>query len=263
MPRKKPSFISIEEAKTAVDVVVRESNLPSADGKKYQYGSIAHRKATVRSILAEMEEYNQSLASKETMFYIAKELSMRMMKKFKQGYSVELLDFGTIFPTIKGSICASDKPSDIKKKFDVGFTPSDESRGALKNLTVRSVHRPPVQHCIFSIVNMFERDERNKLRVGCMAKINGKSIKLGGAKSGIYAAAVEENWNGILPSRKDWILMEHVTQNKPSALEFYVDELEEGFYVFVVETSLSAGGKCLKKSVVLNTCVVKVEKKHS
>lgn len=259
MPRKKPSPLTIEKAKTLVDVVVRESNLPAADGKKHQYGSIVHRKATVRSILAEMEEYNQSLASKETMFYIAKELSMRMMEKFKHGYAVELLDFGTIFPTIKGSICVSDKPSDIKKKFDVGFTASDEARDALGELGVRRVRRPYVQHCIFSIFNMFAPEEKHQLRVECMAKITGKAIKLGGEKCGLYAAPVEENWNGLLPNREDWILMKHVTENKPSSLEFYVD-LKEGFYVFVVETSLSAGGKALKKSVVLNTCVVKVEK---
>ena len=115
MPRKKQSILSIEEHKTPVDVVVRDSNLPSPDGKVHQYGSIVHSKATVRSILAEMERNSQAFVSKETMFYIAEELSRRMMEKFKRGYSVELLDFGTIFPTIKGSISETDTPGKIKK----------------------------------------------------------------------------------------------------------------------------------------------------
>jgi len=261
MPRKKPSILSIEEQKTLVDVVVRDSNLPSSDGKAHKYGSIVHRKVTVRSILAEMENNYQTFVSKETMFYIAEELSRRMMDKFKHGYSVELLDFGTIFPTIKGSISQTDTPSKIKKQFDVGFTPSDEARAALQNLTVRNVRRPSLQHCIFSVINMFEPEEKNRLKVGCMAKINGKAIKLGGEKSGIYAASVGENWNGKLPGRENWIEMKHVTQNKPSSLDFYVEGIEPGLYVFIVETSLSVGGKELKNSVIVHSTVVQVEDK--
>ena len=259
MPRKKQSILSIEEHKTPVDVVVRNSNLPSPDGKVHQYGSIVHSKATVRSILAEMERNSQAFVSKETMFYIAEELSRRMMEKFKRGYSVELLDFGTIFPTIKGSISETDTPGKIKKQFDVGFTPSDNARDALKNLTVRKVRRPQVQHCIYYIENMFKPEEKNLLQSACMARIIGKAIKLGGEKSGIYAAAVGENWNGKLPVRENWIKMKHITQNKPSALEFYVEDLSPDFYVFVVETSLSAGGKELKNSVIMQTGAVLVK----
>ncbi len=258
MPRKKPSILTIEEPKTSVDVVVRDSNLPSSDGKAHQYGSIVHRKATVRSILAEMEEYHQTFVSKETLFYIAEELSRRMMDKFKRGYSIELLEFGTLYPTIKGTVSQTDTPSKIKKQFDVGFSPSDEARAALQNLTVRNVRRPSVQHCIFCVVNMFKPEEKNQLQAGCMAKITGKAIKLGGEKSGLYAVAVDKSWSGKLPERENWIEMKHVTQNKPSALDFYVENLESGFYVFIVETSLSASGKELKNSVVIHSGMVQI-----
>lgn len=258
MPKKKHSLLSIEEPETPVDVVVRDSNLPSPDGKVRQYGSIVHRKATVRSILAEMEGNHQTFVSKETMLYIAEELNRRMMEKFKRGCSVELLGFGTIFPTIKGSISETDTPGKIKKQFDVGFTPSENARNALKNLTVFRVRRPSVQHIIFSIVNIFKPEEKNLLEPGCIARMTGKAIKLGGEKSGIYAALVTENWNGKLPARENWIQMNHVTQNKPSTLEFYAEGLSQGFYVFIVETSLSAGGKELKNSVIIHSNVVQV-----
>ena len=88
--------------------------------------------------------------------------------------------------------------------------------------------------------------------------MTGKAIKLGGEKSGIYAALVTENWNGKLPARENWIQMNHVTQNKPSTLEFYAEGLSQGFYVFIVETSLSAGGKELKNSVIIHSNVVQV-----
>ena len=178
-----------------------------------------------------------------------------MMEKFKRGCSVELLGFGTIFPTIKGSISETDTPGKIKKQFDVGFTPSENARNALKNLTVFRVRRPSVQHIIFSIVNIFKPEEKNLLEPGCIARMTGKAIKLGGEKSGIYAALVTENWNGKLPARENWIQMNHVTQNKPSTLEFYAEGLSQGFYVFIVETSLSAGGKELKNSVIIHSNV--------
>ncbi len=261
MPRKKPSILSIEEPKAGVDVVLQESNLPSSDGKIHKFGTIVHRKASVRSILAEMEKNNQTFVSKETLYYIAEELSRRMMAKFKQGYSIELLDFGTLFPTLKGSICETDTPSKVKKQFDIGFTPSANARAALENLTVRRIRRPSIQHIIFSIQNMFDIEEKSKLEAGGMARIKGRALKLGGKKSGIYAACVGENWNGKLPDREKWIKMEHVTQNKPSTLEFYVENIEAGFYVFIVETSLSAGGKELKNSVILQTPLVQLDKR--
>ncbi len=252
MPRKKPSILSIEEPKTLVDVTIKESNLTGSSEKAHLYGSIEYKKVTVRQILGELEKNNSSLASKELMFYIAEELSKVMMNKFKKGYAVELLDFGTIFPTMKGSLSKNDTPSIIKKHFDVGFTPSKQAKAAVENYEVRNVRSVSVQHWISSIKDMFSKSEqKNCIVSGSMAQIKGKAIKLGGKVSGLYAAPIGENWSGTLPVRSKWILMEHITTNLPSTLEFLVTGLTAGKYVFIVETSLSAAGKELKNSVTV------------
>ena len=254
MPRKKADLLSPQKAKTKVDVTIQKSNLKDGSGTVRTYGSISHRKVSVRQILAEMEENHSAVASKELMFYVAQELSRRMMDKFSQGCAVELLDFGTLFPTMKGSISENDSPSEIAKHFDVGFTPSKESRDALKNLTVRSVLSVQEQHYIASVSDALQKEAGKPIPLNAMVRMTGKAIKLGGPICGLYAAPVSRNWSGSqLPDRSLWIKQEHISRNLPSTLEFFMDGMKEGKWVFIVETSLSAGGKALKQCVIVHS----------
>lgn len=260
MPRKKPSILSIEEPKTKVDVTLKHSNLSSEKSEKVLYGSIDYKKVTVRQILAEMEYNNSTNMSKELMFYVAEELSNRMMNKLRQGRAVELLDFGTIYPTLKGKIKAGDTASKIKEHLDIGFTPSKEAKAALKNLVVGNIKQVRPQHAIFSVIDIMDKEnKRNTLKIGKIGRINGKALKLGGPESGLYAVKTEKEWLGPPPNKESWIHLEHVFTNLPSKLEFFVEGLEPGKYILIVQTSLSAGGKPLKKSTIVISDVVTVE----
>lgn len=259
MPRKKPSILSFEEEPTKVNVTLRESNLTGENGKSTLYGSVRHRKVTVKSILKEMEENHASIASKELLFYLAQELSERMLSKLRHGYAVELLDFGTIFPTMKGSIKKTDTATKIAAHFDVGFTPSKEAREAVKSLKVANVLNVSKQHEIYSVQELFTPESpKNVIKVGSMAQITGKAIKMGGDVFGLYAAKISENWSGSVPPKNEWIKLSHVSTNLPSKIEFFAEELEAGNYTLIVETSLSAGGKPLKNSVIVNSKMVRV-----
>ncbi|MBQ9539593.1 MAG: DUF4469 domain-containing protein [Treponema sp.] len=259
MPRKKPDLLSSQREKVKVDVTIQTSNLKDGSGKTRTYGSVSHRKVTIRQILAELEENHSTLASKELMFYVAQELSQLMMDKFRQGYAVELMGFGTMFPTMRGSIRETDTPSTIAKHFDVGFTPSKKARDAIKNLTVRHVLDVPQQHYITSVSSTLQKESDKSIPLNAIVRMTGKSIKLGGPACGLYAAPVSRNWSGTqLPDRSTWIKQEHVCRNTPSTLEFFLDGMTEGKWVFIVETSLSAGGKTLKQSVLFHSQPVKV-----
>lgn len=259
MPRKKQSLLSCQEVPAKVNVTIRESNLSGENGKSTLYGSVAHRKVTVMSILKEMEDNHAGIASKELLFYVAQELSRRMMSKLRHGYAVELLDFGTIFPTMKGSIKKTDKPSEIAAHFDVGFTPSKEARSAVKSLKVANVLDVDRQHAIYSVCELLVAETpRNVIKADRIAEIKGKAIKMGGDVSGLYAAKVGENWNKKIPPRSEWIKLSHIITNLPSKIDFLAEELESGSYTLIVETSLSAGGKPLKNSVVVNSEMVRV-----
>lgn len=257
MPRKKEGLLDFTEAPAKVNVTVRESNLAGENGKSTLYGSISRRKVSVKSILTEMEENHASIVSKELLFYLAQELGSRMMDKLRHGYAVELLDFGTIFPTMKGSLGPNDTPAKIESHFEVGFTPSKQARNAVKSLKVGRVFEVGAQHVIYSVCELLlEGSKSNIVRCGRMAVIKGKAVKMGGDVFGLYAAAVDENWSGKIPGRDAWIKIEHIAMNTPSQIEFAVEEIKPGTYVFIVETSLSAGGKKLKKSVAFNSGIV-------
>jgi len=203
MPRKKPSILSIEEPKTKVDVTLKHSNLSSDKSEKVLYGSINYKKVTVRQILAEMEYNNSTNLSKELMFYVAEELSNRMMNKLRQGRAVELLDFGTIYPTLKGKIKAGDTASKIKEHLDIGFTPSKEAKAALKNLVVGNIKQVRPQHAIYSVIDiMDEEQQENTLKIGKIGRITGKALKLGGHESGLYAAKAEKKMGRPAPEQR-------------------------------------------------------------
>ena len=122
-----------------------------------------------------MPRKKSGLLSKETMLYVAQEFSRRMMDKLSKGCAVERLDFGTVYPVLKGSISRSDTPSKIARHFDVGFTPSEEARKAVGNLVVREVCDVAVQHYIFSVCELSMKDvTMNEVIVNRMVRIKGK-----------------------------------------------------------------------------------------
>lgn len=261
MPRKKPGILSLEPMKTKVNITLQKSNLDGDDGKPRLYGSISRKKVTVRSVIAEMAKYGNLPISKELMFYVAEELSRQMMNKFKDGYSVELLDFGTIYPTMKGSIKENDTPSVIKKHFNVGFTPSKEACAAVKNMEVGGIFDVEVQHCIYSVHDPCPAvKSRNRIISDRIGEIKGKGIKLGGAISGLYVVPVSNNYDfQRMPDRAQWIAITNIITNQPSTVLFYAPKLAPGSYLFIIETSLSAGNKPLKKSVIIYSGIVQVE----
>lgn len=264
MPRKEKSILSIEPEKTKVNVTIQKSNLKGNNEKPRLYGSISRKKVTVRTVIAEMAKYSNLPISKELMFYVAEELSNLMMQKLAKGYSVELLDFGTIYPTMKGSINQNDTPSIINKHFNVGFTPSKQACAAVKNLEVGKILNVSVQHCIFSVHDPCpDLKSRNIIFSGRIGEIKGKGIKLGGATSGLYVVSVTANHAyRSLPDRAQWVPITNIITNKPSTLMFYAPDLAPGSYMFIIETSLSTGNKPLKHSVVIHSEIVQVEKEQ-
>lgn len=261
MPRKKPDLLDIEEAKTKLNITLQHSNLSGEKDADVMYGTIRCKKVSVRSILYEMEKNHSAVISKELMYYVAQELSERMMRKLKEGCAVELLDFGTIFPTMKGRIKKGDTPSIIKKHFDIGFTPSKEAKKVIQNYELGSVYKVDTQHYIEYARDIFDRSHpKNVLTKDGYVRLSGKALKLGGDVYGLYAAKIDEkfaeNSELPIPDRKYWIKQENIFTNLPSKIEFYLQNLEAGYYVFVLETSLSAGGKPLKESVLVKSGVV-------
>lgn len=259
MSRKKNGLTDFTPLKERVNVTLHKSNLKGTDDSPVYYGKIRKKKLNIITILNEMQENNQSLISKETMFYIASELSSRMMKKLSEGYALEMLDFGTLFITMKGQIEKDARPKEIAKHFGIGFTPSKEAVEAVQNFEVSAVFDVGAQHCIRKVcVACMEETENGVILAGCVARIFGKAIKLGGADSGLYLAPVNKNGNAA--DRTSWIKIEGIYSNVPSRIDFMVPpEIDTSRqYKVIVRTSLAAGGKPMKTAVECESGAVQV-----
>lgn len=264
MSRKKNRLTDFTLPKERVNVTLYKSNLKGTDDSPVYYGKIRKRKLNIITILNEMQKHNQALLSKETMFYIASELSVRMMEKLSEGYALELLDFGTLFITMKGQIDKNARPKEIAKHFGIGFTPSKEAVEAVQNFEVSAVFDVDAQHYIRKVcVASVEETENGVIVAGRIARVFGKAIKLGGADSGLYLAPVDSYGNTVRDSTQ-WTKIEVICSNVPSRVEFVVpsDIDISKRYKVVIRTSLAAGGKPMKTAAECESGVIQVVEKN-
>ncbi|MDO5773782.1 MAG: DUF4469 domain-containing protein [Spirochaetales bacterium] len=257
MARKNTRYTPMKEC---VNVTIHKSNLKGTEENPVYYGKIRQRKLNVITILEEMQKDNATVLSKEVMFYIASELSKRMMNKLSQGYALEMLDFGTLFITMKGEIKRTDKPKEISKHFGIGFTPSKQAEEAVKDFEVRAVLDVSEQHYIKKIcIASVNETEPNIIQAGRIARIYGKALKLGGNVFGLFLAPIDNN-EEIIPDETKWTQVENICTNRPSQIDFIVPEKinKAENYKIILRTSLAAGGKPMKRSVAIESSILTI-----
>lgn len=257
MARKNTKYTPMKEC---VNVTLQKSNLKGTEENPVYYGKIRQRKLNVMTILDEMQKDNASVLTKETMFYIASELSKRMMSKLSKGYALEMLDFGTLFITMKGEIKKTDKPKEIAKHFGIGFTPSKQAEEAVKDFEVKAVLDVSEQHYIKKIcIASINETEPNVIQAGRIARMYGKALKLGGNEFGLFLAPVDNNEEVITDETK-WVQVKNICTNRPSQIDFIVpDEINKNEkYKIILRTSLAAGGKPMKHSVDIESRVLTI-----
>lgn len=257
MARRKTKYAPMKEC---VNVTLHKSNLKGTEENPVYYGKIRQRKLNVMTILEEMQKDNASVLSKEMMFYIASELSKRMMSKLSEGYALEMLDFGTLFITMKGEIKKTDKPKEIAKHFGIGFTPSKQAEEAVQDFEVRAVLDVSEQHYIKKIcIASINETEPNVIQAGRIARMYGKALKLGGNEFGLFLAPVDNN-EEVIPDETKWAQVKNICTNCPSQIDFIVpDEINKNEkYKIILRTSLAAGGKPMKHSVDIESRVLAI-----
>ena len=109
--------------------------------------------------------------------------------------------------------------------------------------------------------NLYDEQAEDKvLTRGMTAQITGTKLKLGGDKSGIYFAPVDNEQRLVKDSRL-WVQADHITRNMPKTVEFFVPEtLESGTsWRIVLETSLATNGVPMKSTVQIVSDVVQIQ----
>ena len=244
MPRRK-EILGVPKSNILVDVVMHKSNLNESS-----YGTIECRKVNITDIINKLGDNHHLAVAKEIAKYIADMFESQLLKELQSGHAVELFGLGTIYPCIKGEVKKTDRPKELEKRLTTGFTPSKKANEAVKSLNVRSVKEAVKQHFIACVKDKCEAYKLNTIGKNNLAVIKGKAIKLSSDLEGLYAVKYSSIYsNDYIPSRKDWIKIEHVIQTSQSEIEFVAEELDVGSYQFIVECAYSAGGKELKTKV--------------
>ena len=260
MPRKK-HVLGLQKSKESINVTLHQSNLKTdSTGHKVLYGKVRQRPCTIKTILADMEKNQTGCLNKDTMYYAACEIANQMMYKLKQGYSLEMFGFGTLFITMKGSIPSNATPSEVAKHFQIGFTPSEEAKKAVQNFEVANILHVQEQHYINTVCTARASEtEKNVICKDDIARITGCALKMSDPDHSLYAAPLN-NAKEIVPDTSKWILLSKIITNLPKQIEFIVPNgLKDDEYKIVIETNLSASGKTMKENIRIVSDIVSIK----
>jgi nucleoid DNA-binding protein len=233
-----------------VNISLYPSNL-SQDGKKRFYGRIRRRTVTLDNVIAHMVREYHTGVSPNIIEHAAGLLKTGMKDFLSQGYAVDLLNFGTLYITVRGEITPDMTKSELSKHIHLSFTPSLEMENEVRRLAVGIIQKPRNGRIIERIEDLSDPDSDGQtVTCGHAVKISGTALKLGGDEYGVYFAPVSAD-DALVKDRSAWTKVENVFTNKPSNLQFYVPEqLEPGkSYRIVVISSLSVSGNRIKSPV--------------
>ena len=245
------------ERKPSVDVVIKKSNLTGEN-----YASVVSKKIDMMSLIKSAVEHSKIKVDFNTIYFATLVLGEEMMKYFENGYTIDLLDFGELSPEMKGKVNPTDTPLMLQKQLEPSFKPSKKTKKAVENLTVNRVRDVAVQHTIYYIADFYQREMRKTLTNPDLVFISGKGIKLAEKEPYCYAAKVSKDFNSTfnrLPEKSEWKKV-FIIESYPSRIIARFNELEEGFYVLILHTPYSAGGKKLKQEIEVASDVFEIKR---
>ena len=221
------------------------------DGEKRFYGRIKRRNVTLDNVIAHIvKEYHAGI-SPNLIEHAAGLLKTGMKDLLSQGYAVDLLNFGTLYITLRGEITPDMTKSELAKHIHLSFTPSIEMENEVSKLVVGAIQKPANGRIIERIEDLSNpHSDGHTVTCGQAVKISGRALKLGGNEYGVFFAPVDEH-DALVEDRSTWTKVENVFNNKPSNLQFYVPEqLVLGkTYRIVIISSLSISGNRIKSPV--------------
>jgi len=248
--------ITFNDSKGFVEVTLHKSYLTEAE-----YGKISRTTVDISHIISRIVKENQSTFSGAALYHIAGLFKEGIRNALKKGESVSLFDLGALYPTMRGAISRDMPPDELASHIHLAFTPSEIAEKEMQNIIVKNLRFAEEKREIKGIYNLYDEQAEDKvLTRGMTAQITGTKLKLGGDKSGIYFAPVDNEQRLVKDSRL-WVQADHITRNMPKTVEFFVPEtLESGTsWRIVLETSLATNGVPMKSTVQIVSDVVQIQ----
>ena len=218
-----------------LEITIHTSNMTSSDGERSVYGKIPLKAVKIDKVIDDIEKVNPGINS-ATLLHAVSLLQSEILEKLSDGYAVDLLGLGLLYPTMKGRLTEF-SPVALANHIKVGFKPSERTKQAVKGFEVSTCAEPVKQHYISSVKPAIEGEE---IVSGALLRLLGKGLKLSGSGAGVF---VRGRAGGDERACK-------AAGSKAGELLFFLPEdMEEGEYIATVETGISAGGKALKQNV--------------
>lgn len=238
---------SFNKADSILSVTLHSSQF-SKDGE--HYARVSRNTVTLENIIADILEENRGIDP----FMIQHAVTLfqqQILKQLSQGKGVNVLDLGTLYIAMKGTI-KGDKPSasDLPN-FLVRFTPSALTHAAVDNLVVDKIVIADTTPQISMITDLWEGKENQTITLGKSCRISGDRLKLGGDHWSISLLQCDADGNiedGVAPIVVE---PEKVYHNTAKDLQFFVPEslFTDKQYIIKISTMYQNGGSSRKSAV--------------
>ena len=241
------------EAKGSLDVTLYNS-INSENGF---YGKVSRRTVDLENIIADIAKNNAGVTPLMVQ-HIASLLQAQILRLLGLGFSVNILELGTIYLAAEGTI-KSMSLSDIPT-LTARFTPSPLLREKAASVKVEHVLMGSGAPVIATIEDTFDTSEnaKNFLTSGRVARITGRHVRLREKEKEEDQDVEERNGIFFVPLAEDgslkndeslWVKAQNVMKNTPTVLEFYVpEELDKEIrYRLAIRTDSMGKGKKRKE----------------
>lgn len=211
---------SFNKADSILSVTLHSSQFSKAGE---HYGRVSRNVVTLENIIADILEENRGL-DPYMIQHSATLLQQQFLKQLSLGKGVNVLDLGTMYIGMKGTI-KGDKPSasDLPD-FMVKFTPSAMTRSAVDNLVVDKIVFADTTPQLSIVTDLWTGLENDSLTLGKACKISGTRLKLGGDAWSISFIQCDED--GFVDEAVAPIVVapEKIYHNTATDLQFFIPE---------------------------------------
>lgn len=232
----------------SVNITIHHSVI---SGKQCSFARVQRETAYIGNIIDKAIEMNPMM-KRETLLFSAELLKNGILALLSSGKAVDILELGTMYIKPNGCIDGAEESLNAVPEMTVGFTPSEISVNAVKNVAIAANVTKKNVPSVTEIFNVKTRSFSDSLNAGYSVKLQGSKLKIAGdeEKCGVFFAPCDESGNYEKNAFESFVHIKEseLISNTTTNLEFNLPEnMEKGTYRLIVATSYHSGKLCGKQ----------------
>lgn len=218
---------------------------PFDRGGKY-YAKFDRTTVTIDNLIARIQKKevgtNAIMAKNMAALFKAE-----ILEALSRGEAVNLLDLGTLYITVNGTVKGETADTATLPRFQVKFTSSKITNDAVSSLEVKKIIMCDSSPTIGIMTDLYTNENGSTFTQGKSMRIEGDRLKISGEVGGIFFAPATEKEEPV-DDEAQWIKVSKHIRNAAKMLEFFLpSELVPGTpYCIVLKTNSTKGNKTKK-----------------